>query len=428
MSTSASSEWHQFLEKVQNARVQLRCSASSAWFRGHSDASWLLQPTILREYVVLDSVTGGAPHLPFHVGDDEFKELFRLTEAQGILRLRMSADQAKIMRSSLAEAKSLKDNISKHSKRAGELRKLLALVPKSRQAQKVDLTMEELNVLARRYRIPLVPHEDSAQAVRDTIRALDEANLRKLVEAEGAEQKRHGARLDALRQELRAIVSVAYGERDAFAEFNFRWNGKIGNSWSILALMQHYGTSTRLLDWSESLFIALWFALKEYIAHVERARRQTPDISTADIVALTLEKMKAAPQPSVWVMNPYNLAQDATGRNRISDFTLGEGLDYYKAFFQEGWPYKIPVPIYSPWRDSDRLSSQYAMFTVHGTDLRPLNQQVGERTLCEIRLSQPAAAFGAHQLNSMFPTDRFSLFRDMDSLGKVVNDRHILRH
>lgn len=67
------------------------------------------------------------------------------------------------------------------------------------------------------------------------------------------------------------------------------------------------------------------------------------------------------------------------------------------------------------------------MFTVHGTDLRSLDKQVSEGVVKQISLSPAAAAVGARQLAGLWPVDRFSVFRDMDSLGQTVRAKYISR-
>jgi hypothetical protein len=46
----------------------------------------------------------------------------------------------------------------------------------------------------------------------------------------------------------------------------FRWhNGKMLSDFELLAKLQHHGTATRLIDFSRSVLIALWFAVSENV-------------------------------------------------------------------------------------------------------------------------------------------------------------------
>lgn len=124
-----------------------------------------------------------------------------------------------------------------------------------------------------------------------------------------------------------------------------------GNSWLNIIDMQHYGTPTRLLDWTECFGVALYFALNKY------------DPSCGEI-------------PCIWILNPFSLSCRAKGNNgkEIGDFHLHEDTDYYRCFVKKdkNWPYKYPMPFYAP-APNERIRSQHGFFTVHGTDARPLN-------------------------------------------------------
>jgi hypothetical protein len=122
-------------------------------------------------------------------------------------------------------------------------------------------------------------------------------------------------------------------------------------------------------------------------------------------------------------MNPYQLARAATGKNTIVEATMDPQIDYYESFFiKRNWPYNLAIPINSPWHNP-RPAAQQGHFTVHGLDRRPLNEQVDDSVVRCVDIPAEAAVYGVRHLTSMFGFDRFTIFRDFDSLGKDICDR-----
>jgi hypothetical protein len=117
------------------------------------------------------------------------------------------------------------------------------------------------------------------------------------------------------------------------------------------------------------------------------------------------------------------LAQVATGKNSIWEPGEGSSHDYFSCFLRNyNWPHKKPVPMYSPWV-SERIASQQGMFTVHGTDSRPLEEQVSTNMWRKVRVSSSAENFGRKFLKSL-GIDKFALYRDLDSLGALISRKY----
>ncbi len=179
------------------------------------------------------------------------------------------------------------------------------------------------------------------------------------------------------------------------------------NSWEIFALMQHHGLPTRLLDWSESALVALFFALTS-----------EPNFNG---------------YRSVWVLDPFSLNQKTIGQRRIycpsvmENRTLNEtNLDSYLppnlSPVSAGETPEKPVAIQSS-QHIKRVSSQKGCFTVHGTNPAHIGTYLSEpedfhMIKIDARTKEKRKAM-LSILETMGIDEEF-IFQDLDSLCNKI--------
>jgi hypothetical protein len=138
--------------------------------------------------------------------------------------------------------------------------------------------------------------------------------------------------------------------------------------WFWYVTARHHNLPSRLLDWSDNVLIALYFALESAWNSIDKTTW------TKYRHAAHRAATKAEP-PAIWVLEAASLNRASQGISAILSFETKEKClpSYYPkpGLIKETKYNRYPIALY-PARSTPRVHSQRSYFTLHGTDQRPL--------------------------------------------------------
>lgn len=190
------------------------------------------------------------------------------------------------------------------------------------------------------------------------------------------------------------------------------------DNWEWYYLMQHYGLPTRLLDWTESALVGLYFAVASTTGH------ETPCVwllMPGHLNRLTHKYDKAyvitpeGPDTATWL-------PPVCGRRK--EVRLLVGSKNYK-------DNSYPIAIF-PKRFNPRIVAQRGTFTVHGVDETPIEElllQVADGAPVPIaKLTVKAgAAAGLRGDLRFLGVDRVALFPEPSSVAEELKEIYQVR-
>lgn len=189
------------------------------------------------------------------------------------------------------------------------------------------------------------------------------------------------------------ILNIEKGLYIKFLSLSQMHNNK--KDFELLFLMQHHKMQTRLLDWTESFTVALFFACENW--HLGN-------------------------KPVLWMLSPKRLNGKARNSFEILNPAIGDERLYEKlihnAYYSDLFDHTLPI---YPLRNSYRQISQQGVFTMQGNTLLSLEEEyngdlISEGILKKIEI-EPDTVEDIQSFLHQSGVNHYTLFPDLDGLS-----------
>ncbi len=188
------------------------------------------------------------------------------------------------------------------------------------------------------------------------------------------------------RSEIERLILDKFDRAHApFSEFEPK------DEWDLLALAQHHGLVTRLLDWTRSAPAALWFAVRD-------TPRKKDDCKTFE-------------SGVVWVLCAL-----------VHDYLQAEDIKRDRPLDN-----KLPTMIFRPKAISRRVVAQSGVFTIHkliDDEFKPLEDDPRYKSKLEKIIIPPDVFPSLRKALEMFNANASVLLPDLDGLGSYLTWRY----
>lgn len=193
----------------------------------------------------------------------------------------------------------------------------------------------------------------------------------------------------------RRTIDISNIESVAYYDFFTRAGNLLPqdeSGWSQIFAMQHHGIPTRLLDWTTTFGVALFFAVREGLGDA-----------------------------AIWVLDPFALNAVSWTSNTLP--TPGElKANYYETFIMEEKKNPAKIVAISPTRINPRVLNQRAAFTLHVELSEPLEKMYPD-VVSKITIPKELRT-AVKSFLRIAGISEYSIFPDLDGLARDILSEH----